>query len=514
MRLLRDHAAWLVAGLLAALTLGPLAVAWGQARDLGHGWAVPLLAAYLWWERWDARPPAVARELAGAVWWWGAGLIVLLAAPLRLLLTPFPQWPAALAIYAGLLAAVALGGAWLGAGSAGLRWVAGPLLLLPGALPWPSALDTVLIGPLRELLAKIAAEVCHLAGVPALAIGTSVRLAGSWVGVDETCGGMRSLQAGVTAALFFGEWLRLSWSRRIGLVAVGVAAAVGGNFLRIMLLTWRASVGGEAAVQAAHDVAGWLALGTSLSLTGLAAWRWRSSAPAVPRAPVGTRTPLPRVAVLWTAVPVLALAAVELGGRAWYRIGAARQWERGAQWDVRFPGREPGFRAKPMPEATRELLGPDFFSAGEWHDAQRRLHAAYYIEWHRGQTARFVPFLHNPTVCLPMAGCELVRGGGTLRVRWAGGELPFETHVFKRAGEEFAVGFVVWDPSRHRPLDRAAHARWIDWLRDRVDHVVEARADQPAQMLTVAVWGQESEARLGAAIEALVVSRVGQWGSR
>ena len=36
---------WIAAALLAVIALVPLTAVWTQAQDLGHGWAVPLLAA-------------------------------------------------------------------------------------------------------------------------------------------------------------------------------------------------------------------------------------------------------------------------------------------------------------------------------------------------------------------------------------------------------------------------------------------------------------------------------------
>lgn len=502
----RQLAGWLAVVVLTAVTLSPLTAAWSQAQDLGHGWGIPLLAAYLWWERWDERPTSLPRESLRLRGWIAAAVLFCAAVPLRLLLTPFPLWPAILAAYTGVMVAVMLGGAWLAAGAAGLRWAAAPLIMLPAALPWPSLLEAKLIGPLREFLATLSAEACNLLGVPALAFGTTVRLAETWIGVDETCGGMRSLQAGVMAALFLGEWLRLTWPRRTGLVAVGAAAAVLGNLLRIFLLTWRATVGGEAALNAAHDVAGWLAIATSLGLTGLAA-RWlRTPRPVAAGATLATPTGLPRAALQWAAILAIALGALELGTRAWYRRGTAQQAAAPGQWTVRFPGPEAAFRAVPLTQGTRDTLGPDHFAAGEWRDAKGEVSAAYYVEWHRGQTARFVPFLHNPTVCLPMSGCELVRAAGTTTVHWASGELPFHTYVFRRAGDEFAVGFVIWDPSRRRSLQQH-DAGWRAWVRERLSHIAEARIDQPAQLFTVAVWGPQAEARLPAIIAGLIAPR-------
>jgi exosortase/archaeosortase family protein len=344
--------------------------------------------------------------------------------------------------------------------------------------------------------------------VPALSAGTTVRLAQTWVGVDENCGGMRSLQAGVMAGLFFGEWLRLAWPRRLGLVAIGILAAVLGNLLRILLLVWRASVGGDAALHAAHDVAGWLALATSLGVTGVVAAALRPPARAalpLPKA-IFVRTPLPRPMLRWAATVAVLLTVIELGTRGWYLLGAARRAANVPQWTARFPADAAGFHVVPLAEDTRELLRPDHFSAAEWRDQEQHLAGAYYVEWQRGQAARSLPFLHNPTVCLPLSGWVLVRAAGTQSVRWSGGEIPFHAYVFRRTGEEFVVGFAIWDPSRGRPLASTA-AGWNAWMAAQFSDVIEARADQPAQLLSLALWCAGAEERLGSTLATLIFPR-------
>jgi exosortase/archaeosortase family protein len=425
---------------------------------------------------------------------------------LRLVLTPFPVWPVPLAAYVALLVGAGLYAAWVAAGREGVRWLGGPLIVLAGALPWPSLIEGTIIAPLRVGLANLAAEVCYGLGVSALAQGTTLRLAQTWVGVDETCGGMRSLQATVLAALFLGEWLRLGWTRRGALVVVALGAAVAGNFLRILVLVWRADVGGEEALQAAHDGAGWFSLASSLLLLGLAA-RLMARGKVGAAAQVVSR----RGGAGWGTVPVAfvvlagGLGLGEVATRIWYERGAARVAEQFPQWQVGFPARAAGYRTVPLPDAAREILGPDYFAAAEWRDAEDRMTSVYYVEWRRGQAARSVPFLHNPTVCLPLSGCEYVRPAGDLVVRWAGGEIPFARHVFRRAGEEFSVAFVLWDPARGRPL-RKIEAGRAGWLAAQFADVREAREHQPAQLLTVAAWGPRAEERLTGIVSALIVA--------
>lgn len=504
----REALVWGVVMLgLAALVSMPLANAWRVGTDLGHGWAAPLLIAYLYWERWTERPGGLPRagRGGGAGVWVCVVFFLLAGCGLRLVLTPFPVWPVPLAAYVAILVGSGLYAAWVAGGREGVRWLGGPLILLVGALPWPSVIEGTIIAPLRVGLANLAAEVCYSFGVSALAQGTTLRLAQTWVGVDETCGGMRSLQATVLAALFLGEWLRLGLVRRGALVVVALGAAVAGNFLRILVLVSRANVGGEDALEAAHDGAGWLALAVSLLLLGLAA-RMMARGTADAAGQVVSR----RGAAGWGTVPVACvvlfggLCLGEVATRVWYARGAARVAEQVPQWQVGFPTRAPGYRTVPLPDAAREMLGPDYFAAAEWRDAEDRMTSVYYVEWRRGQAARSVPFLHNPTVCLPLSGCEYVRPAGELVVRWAGGEIPFARHVFRRAGEEFAVAFALWDPARGRPL-RKLEAGRAGWLAAQFADVREAREHQPAQLFTVATWGPRAEERLPNIVSALIV---------
>ncbi|HLP24487.1 MAG TPA: hypothetical protein VK477_02330, partial [Acidobacteriota bacterium] len=107
------------------------------------------------------------------------------------------------------------------------------------------------------------------------------------------------------------------------------------------------------------------------------------------------------------------------------------------------------------------------------------------------------PFLHNPTVCLPLAGCDLVDSLGVLNVDWRGLTVPFHVYKFKRVNSEMAVAFVIWDPSRIQPLEQATHASWSEWLASRWRDVAEAREHQPAQLFTVAIdWTPDASRRL------------------
>lgn len=501
---------WVGAFVIGGLMLVPLSTAWSLAPDLGHGWAAAILIAYLWWERWDQRPP-LRQARPGWVAWLFIGVVAVLIVPLRLLLTPYPLWPAALLGYLGVLVGLLLYSAALLAGRPGLRWVAAPLIILLGVVPWPGAVDRMLILPLREGVAAAVAEISNLLGHPALAAGTSVQLAGGWVGIDEACGGIRSLQASVMTALFFGVWLRLNWGRRLALLVVAGLAAVAGNFLRVLFLSWLVTGPGNR-LHAWHDPAGWMALAFSLGLTGWVGWTWRSVEREVKIASavstVKNCVRPTRSLVVWFGLALVLLIGTETGTRLWYAHGAARIEATVPQWTVALPTAIPSYRQLPLTEPAREMLRPDRFASGAWVGPDQRAWNAYYIEWAHGQVARSVPFLHNPTVCLPYAGCELVRELGVIQVRWSGGVIPFHCYVFSRMDEEIIVAFTIWDPSRGRIL-QASDQGWSSWWEVQWRDVREARQHQPAQLLTLAAMGGGDREAVARKLATLITSARG-----
>ena len=494
-----------------ALLLLPLSRAWSLAPDLGHGWAAPLLIAFLWWDRWNDLP---AVELTRRPWWLSGpslalGTIALLAAlvPLRLLLTPFPLWPAVLWLHTLLLVIAAGGLMALRRGPAGLRWLIGPLVVLPGVIPWPGVIEQNLILPLREGIALVVTELSNLMGQPALASGTTVRTAGGWVGIDEACGGIRSLQATVTAALFAGEWLRFNPGRRLAMGFVAVAAAMLGNLFRVTFLTWCATLGDDS-LHRWHDVAGWSALAFSLGLTALVASRWRRHAgfnlspTRIP--PAGTPWRTSVVSALVALALLVGLLTIEFGTRIWFGRGPVATAGTALRLTATLPEQDPSYRIAEMTDQAREMLQPDDFRSGTWLGADQRRRASNVIEWRRGQVARFAPFQHNPTICLTFSGCELVDSLGTVAVPWRDTAVPFHTYHFSYLNEILTVAYTIWDPSTGAPLQQTLTPTRADWFRQRWQEVVDRREDQPAQLIAYLIAGKTPTAELMMELQSLL----------
>ncbi|MBI3886495.1 MAG: exosortase/archaeosortase family protein [Opitutae bacterium] len=493
-------------GLLAAavaawwLLLGArLANVWSHAPDLAHGWAVPALLAYLLWARWTDRPPLAPAAAGRGTWLALAALLPLLAA-VRLLLGPYPSWPVMLfALTAGVLVFTVLAGRMLGGG----RWIAHflfPLLFILTALPLPGTVDRGVILPLREFLARVAAELVSAGGFPALAHGTVIEVGRGFVGVDEACSGIRSLQTVMMVALFLGELHRLSPVRRAGLFLGGLALALAFNLGRTLFLTWQAARHGLGAVERWHDPAGHTALVATLgALCLLALHQSKRPRPLPPEHLEPLPPPATTHPAAWAAALLAGALLLESGAQWWFRGGLQATAPRAA-WQVALPERLPTYvahRFTPNEEAT--LFSTDL-RGGQLTGDDGAPRAAYRIGWQTGQSARFVPFNHNPAVCFPSAGCELVADFGPVAVPLGRFALPFRSYLFRRGGERFHVFYLVWDNDANQPLRAEDPTQGsLSWLRQAWDEVRLRRLNLNAQMFIYAVYGDAESAEVLAA---------------
>ena len=466
-----------------------LATVWSHAPDLGHGWAVPALLGYMLWARWADRPALVPTEL-GRSPWLALALIVPLLAAVRLLLGPYPYWPVMLfALSAGVLLFTLLAGRAVG----GARWTAHflfPLLFILTALPLPGTVDREIILPLRSALAFIAAELVSLSGHPAIAHGTVIEVGSGFVGVDEACSGIRSLQTVLMVSLFLGELHRLSPARRIGIFLAGVGLALLFNLGRTLFLTWQAVGHGLGAVERWHDLAGNAALVATLGALYFVADhqsrrpRLPTAAPAIPTN--ATAAPGPHA---WAAVLLASALLLEGGAQLWFRSGQ-RLALNAATWEVRLPVKLPSYAAQRFTKNEEAVLISTHLHGGQWTDAQGAPRAAYHFEWDTGQSARFVPFNHNPAICFPSAGCELAADLGIIPVRVGDTTLPFRSYRFRRGGEEFHVFYLVWDNGHNQPLRAEDPTQGsLVWLRQAWDEVRLRRLNINAQMFIYAMFG-------------------------
>ncbi len=434
--------------LLASAVFGGLWIAlcthlagqWSADEQYSYGWLVPPLALYLGWRRWDERPAPVAASRRGSI-------IILAAAfaflPAWLIARTSPDWRLLTWLLAGDVTCLLVGVVAMLGGTRWVRHFAVPVCFLLTAVPWPSAVEAPVIGGLMRSVAATTVTVLNAFGTLAVQQGNLIETRAGLLGIDEACSGVRSLQATLMMALFFGEFYRFSWPRRAALLAAGVGIAFTTNVGRAFLLAWTASREGLSAVARWHDPAGFsIAVICFLLLAALAAWlARRAGAPAV----VGTALPAsipPRFTLCLGGWFLVVFTATEL----WLHPAppskrVAPSW--GFDWP---PPGTPKFHQVPLEARTADLLRADEARGGEWLDPSGGRWLLYHFRWAAGPSrAHTLARIHRPEICLPSAGWNLVEDRGLVTVATGREALPFRALRFMANGATAHVWFCRWE---------------------------------------------------------------------
>jgi exosortase len=183
--------------------------------------------------------------------------------------------------FAGL--AVSLGGVYLAGGLRWLRYFAFPFVFFLVAVPWPTKFEQAVIQGLMRAVSSINVEVLNAIGISAVQMGNVIEIGSGFVGIDEACTGVRSLQATFMVSLFLGEFYNFSVIRRIILVIAGALLAFGCNLVRTFFLVYIAEQQGTQAIKGWHDPAGLTILMACLfGLWGVSMIMGGASQPVIP----------------------------------------------------------------------------------------------------------------------------------------------------------------------------------------------------------------------------------------
>lgn len=194
---------------------------WSYDPDVGHGFFVPVVFAYIAWGRRD--------RLTALTWkpeWWGLALMAwgFLQAYIGLLGAElFLQRSAFLISLVGLL--LILGGRAL------VRELLFPLLLLPFMIPIPTVIYNSITFPLQLFASWVAETVLGWINIPVLRDGNVLTLASQTLSVAEACSGIRSLLSltflSLVYAYFFDSKVWMRWALFIAVVPIAILANAG-----------------------------------------------------------------------------------------------------------------------------------------------------------------------------------------------------------------------------------------------------------------------------------------------
>lgn len=502
---------WAGLALLAAMWLlvfNQQRLDWTVNPTYAYGWAVPLLAGYLFYERWRTRPrsagPADIRP-----WLIVPAALLLAYLPVRIVQEANPDWVKINWIMAGLALGLSFCAVFSLGGWRAALYCAFPLLFTFTALPWPVWIEDTLTKSLMNWNASAAAEVLTLAGYPALTRGNTILIGGSWVNVEEACSGIRSLQTAFMVSLFFGEFYRLGWISR-GLLLLGsFALAFALNFGRTVTLTFLGGVGGNELTEKWHDTVGNVVMG--LCLLGLwllaeAFQRWRRSpvkVSALPPQPA-SRAPFP----FWFAVLGLGwLATSEAATAGWYAYHE-RAAAKPVVWDVKWPQEAPGYREDSLGERSRALLKYNEGKIATWRTDGGFRWQMYYLRWLPGRVSKFLAGAHYPTVCLPASGMRLVSETGTFVCHVGPLAIPFMTYLFDDSGRDVYVFHAILEDNPDSYEERIVYRQAKS--EERIDSVLRGERNLGQRVIGVAITGPldaaEAQQTLQSTLQGIVLT--------
>jgi exosortase len=216
-----------VVGLLIALyaRVGiKLVVDWYNIADYSHGFLVPLFSLFLLWDKRKQIAATPVRPSWAGLSLVALGLIVLIFGIYGVDL--FTSRISFVILLSGLI--------WTFFGSAMLRQLQFPVLVLLLAIPFPAIIFNQITFPLQLLASQLASMILPLLGVPVLQEGNVIQLPVMKLEVAEACSGIRSLMSLFTLAVFYGYFLERTTWRRTLLALASIPIAVTANVARIV----------------------------------------------------------------------------------------------------------------------------------------------------------------------------------------------------------------------------------------------------------------------------------------
>src|SRR2546423_2246448 len=492
---------WLIVlvvfGLIWFELINQLKPEWWLNPQYNYGLIVPCLALYLFWKRWRIRPapePPAMRALGLVFIFLSAALFL----PIRFLSEANPDWRLLSWLLALVVAAISLSFIYLAGGRAWLRHFAFPVLVFLVDVRWPVRIEQLVIQELMRIVTAINVTLLQLAGVPSLQHGNVIEVGAGFIGIEEACSGVRSLQATLMVSLFLGELYSFRSSRRFFLIAIGALLAFFCNVVRTALLVWAGTTKGIQSIEAWHDPAGLTILMVCLFglwIASLIMIRWGNVSLIASnidnqRAPIHLNWILLGALAIWFVL-------VETGVQTWYR---SHQTLTASRWGVRWPESESNYKNVPIAPAAETLLRYNEGGGAAWEGSDGRQWMMYFFRWLPGRTAaRFVK-VHRPDICLPASGRTMEKDNGIRMLTINGVNLPVRSYRFSDRGVPLHVFYCYWDA--RSSYENVASAESEDWSgRGRVRAALQGRREIGAQMLEIVVWGYQDDSE---ASEALV----------
>jgi exosortase len=242
---------------------------WLVNEDMGHGFFVPVVVGYIVWQQRDE-----LRALPARPNWWGVWVLLLGTAQSLVATLGVEMFLSRSALIVTLAGTVLTLG-----GTAWLKKLAFPLLLLCFMVPLPNLIFNSITFPLQILATRLAEGALSLLNIPVLREGNILQLPSGPLSVVEACSGIRSLLSLTFLCLVYGYFFEKRRWVRVALLAGAVPIAILANGGRVTITGILSMVNPALAQGFFHESTGWvifmLALGLLLAFHRLLVWTAR-----------------------------------------------------------------------------------------------------------------------------------------------------------------------------------------------------------------------------------------------
>ncbi len=219
---------------------------WSSDEDMSHGFFVPVIAAFIVWQR---RKELAATKPHPTIW----GLLLVGWGCIQMLLGYLGTelFTARTAFVITLIGAV-----WTLGGKPFLKKLAFPLGLLFLMVPIPAVIYSQITFPLQLLASQFAAAALDLFGIPVLREGNILDVSGHMLSVVEACSGIRSLLTLTFLALVYGYFFEKRKWVRVALFISVIPVAIFVNGSRVTITGILTAIKPEYAEGFFHEATG------------------------------------------------------------------------------------------------------------------------------------------------------------------------------------------------------------------------------------------------------------------
>lgn len=474
---------------------------WEANQQYSHGWFIPLLAGWIFWQRWVSRPdPRPAAGILRAACYILLLLLLLPSAAGILIAGAYPDWRLVLWGLGGaaLLASIALTA--LAGGWPWVKHMSFAYVFALVAVPWPTGPERWLTRELSLLAAKIAAWLLPMLGVAAMCHGTSIDVGTDMLGVDDACSGIRSFQSSIMAAFFLGELFSLRWGYRVFLVALGLVAAYALNILRMIILSIAVANGGAAELDKLHDPAGFAILVLTMAALWMFCWALQKFPGAVQPASQLAGRGLGRIAraPAFACFAVIAVVLLMIGGSEGWYAWKAHSVARAPAWTVASAQAGSGIDDAPLDKKAADMLRYDRGFQRSWRDEQGRQWHLIFAEWEPKRMSLHYAQPHLPEQCQRMIGREIVSKSELRNAEANGVTIAYNLYKIRAGSDEFYLMYIVNDDrisGREITVERATPS-------NRIQAVLAGRRNMGQRSMQLALVGEPDAAKAEEAMKA------------